>query len=109
MKPLTILILSIAWMCFCIGCAAFSNSVRQWSALNMRTKKRITLAGIRDELKTESGLPAGYTDDVGRMAIGKMLESTEWMHQEFNEEEIKNAILAYLKEHGKQTPNTYLG
>lgn len=69
----------------------------------MNTKKRITIAEVRDALKSESGVAVGCTDgldEVCRMAVAKMMESTEWLHREFTDEEIKNAMRAYWKEQG---------
>lgn len=69
----------------------------------MNTKKRITIAEVRDALKAENGVAVGCTDgldEVCRAAISKMMTTTEWLHREFTDEEIKNAMRAYLKEKG---------
>lgn len=69
----------------------------------MSTKKRITIAEVRDALKSESEVAVGCTDgldEVCREAISKMMTTTEWLHREFTDEEIKNAMRAYWKEKG---------
>jgi hypothetical protein len=57
-----------------------------------------TLSEVREQLK---GLvPSNISEDVCQLAIAKMQSSTEWLHREFTEEELKNAIRAILKEKG---------
>lgn len=61
----------------------------------MNTKKRETLSNIRDAFTSESY--DGF-DEVCQMAIEKMMETTEWLHREFTDEEIKNAMRAIMAE-----------
>jgi len=58
-----------------------------------------TIAALRHALKVQNTDPSPELDEeICRMAINKIM-TTHWPCREFTEEEIKNALLAYLKEH----------
>lgn len=59
---------------------------------------RHTIATARESLKEQYGkFDTKEWEQICQLAIEKIKETTEWNNREFSDEEIKNAISAYLQ------------
>lgn len=61
----------------------------------MESRKRLTISDLRAIVELRE-----FDDEVCQLAITKMMQNAEWFQHEFTDEEIKNAVRAYLKERG---------